>query len=183
MRATGSRMPLSAFVQPWQGVGYRTRPQGSPIAITDTRFAGTREGRWNRKGELAYYVASDVSVVVTEFARWLQDNAGGVPPQAREIFRLEIDLKAVIDLRQPNVQAALGITNLTDFMTYAKCQAYASMARVSGAEGILVPPMGALDKPDAWNLVVFLEPFGGNATFVQKADLINVVSVLPPPTP
>lgn len=176
-------MGLAELRRPWAGTGYRQRPQGSPFAITDTRFAGVREGRWNRKGERAFYVAGDVSVAITEFARWIQQEAGGVAPLAREIFRLELELSAVIDLRTPEAQLALGITGAMDFLTYEKCQAYAAMARINGAEGILVPPIGALDQPKAWNLVVFLEPFGGQAPFVKRAEVSNIVAVLPPASP
>lgn len=173
-------MPLSKFASSWQGTGYRSRPAGSPIGITDTRFAGTREGRWNREHEAAFYVSSDISIALTEFARWLKVDAGGVPPQSREIFELEIALNSVVDLRSAAVQTALGISKLADFTTIANCQAYASIARISSVEAMLVPPLGALDRADAWNLVVFLDRFGGQASFVTKAVHVNTVTVTPP---
>lgn len=176
-------MPLSKFASSWQGTGYRTSPAGSPIGITDTRFAGTREGRWNREGEAVFYISGDVSIALTEFARWLKVDAGGVPPQARDIYQFNLELDSVVDLRRADVQAALGISKPTAFTTYANCQAYASIARISSVEAILVPPLGALDRADAWNLVVFLDRFSGQASFVTKSVHVNTVTVAPPSPP
>lgn len=170
-------MPLSSFLEPWEGVGVRHRPQGSSVPVTSLRFAGLREGRWNRRGEKAFYVACDAAVALNEYARWIETEAGAIVPVAREFFRLHLRLSAVLDLRRDDVQAALSIEGPADFLSMAKCQAYAAMARTTDAKAILVPPIGALDRPDSWNLVVFVDRFDDQATFVSQVEFINVMQV------
>lgn len=170
-------MNLRQYLKPWQGTGYRHQPANSPYSVTDTRFLGITPGRWNRKGEKAYSVACDPAVSATEFARWLKTEAGAVTPNARDMFELEIKLERVLDLRDPQVQAALGIAGITDFSPWDHCQAFASMARISDAEAMLVPPMGTLDKPETWNLIVFTEAFNGTTSFVQQHRHVGVIQV------
>lgn len=172
-------MNLRQYLNPWQGTGYRHQPANSPYPVTDPRFLGINAGRWNRTGEKAYYVACDPSVMATEFARWLKTEAGAVVPSARDVFELDIKLDRVLDLRTSAVQAALGITSITDFFQWDHCQTYAAMARISDAEAILVPPMGTLDKPDTWNLIIFTEAFNGTTSFVQQYRHVNVILVKP----
>lgn len=172
-------MNLRQYQKPWQGTGYRHQPANSPYSVTDPRFLGISEGRWNRKGEKAYYVACDPSVMATEFARWLRSEAGSVPPSARDVFELVIKLDRVLDLRDPNVQAALGISSISDFFSWQHCQTYAAMARIVDAEAILVPPLGTLDKSETWNLIVFTEPFNGTISFVQQHRHVYVIQVTP----
>lgn len=172
-------MNLRQYLKPWQGTGYRHQPANSPYPVTDSRFLGMNAGRWSRKGEKAYYVACDPSVMATEFARWLKTEAGAVSPSARDVFELEIQLNRVLDLRDPQVQAALGITSVTDFFHVDHCQTYAAMARINDAEAILVPPMGTLDKPETWNLVVFTEAFNATTSFVQRHRHMATIEVKP----
>lgn len=172
-------MALQRFLQPWQGTGFRHQPQNSPFAVTDTRFLGQREGRWHRKGEHAFYLASDASVMATEFARWLGSEAGAIAPQARDVFELDVVLQRVLDLRDAQVQAALGISQIQAFFPWSHCQTYAALARIHNAQAILVPPIGTLDKPDTWNLVVFTEAFQRQTTFVQRVRHVGVIQVNP----
>lgn len=130
--------------------------------MLDTRFAGLAgDNRWNAAGQPTLYLASDLGVVLAEFARHLRDERGlsSRQSQARSVYRLGLRLSAVLDLRQPRVRGALGLQGgARRFLDRRVARATAQYVRTTTPiEAVLVPPMAFLDDPTRSNLVLFLE--------------------------
>ncbi|MGH2356108.1 MAG: RES family NAD+ phosphorylase [Chloroflexota bacterium] len=154
---------VAAFLQPWRGTGIRHIPANSPFGILDTRFAGlARDNRWNESGAPTFYVASDLSVAIAEFSRHMveeRDASGRRHVQERAIYRLDVHVQALLDLRDPKARRAIGLEGGEHgFLDVSVARATAGfLRRATAAEALLVPSMAFLDNPARWNLVLFLE--------------------------
>jgi hypothetical protein len=121
----------------------------------------TDEGRWNDRDRPTLYVASDVAVALTEFARHLESWPGAPPPPdgTRAVIEVRLDLPSVLDLRRADVVRALGVGDPP--LCFRDAALARSLARVlrerTTIAAIRTPPMAFLDAPDRWNLVVFHE--------------------------
>jgi RES domain-containing protein len=148
---------------PYQGQAFRHIPAGSPYDALDFRFAALAIGnRWNSPGEPTLYLASDGAVALAEFARHIKLSR---PPGiasfiiTRALFRLDIVLERVLDLRADDCLSALSLDGAPHcFLDVRVAQATANFIRATtDAQAILAPSMALLDQPDRWVLVVFLE--------------------------
>lgn len=164
---------VTPLLQPWSGTGFRHLPVGSSVDVLDTRFAGLSTGnRWNNAGDPTFYIAGDRAVAIGEFARHLQERfplTAGPAPVERALYRLDVRLRAMLDLRDPLVRAALGQTgDPHQFLDIAYARATANFVRrTTAAEAVLVPSMAFLDDASRWNLVLFLEKLPADlATFI-----------------
>ncbi len=154
---------LADHLRPWRGVGYRHIPEGSPYGVLDLRFAGlSAENRWNVPGEPTLYVAGDVGVAVAEFGRHYREHrtpALGRAVTRRALYRLEVRVSALLDLRMPAARRGLGLRGGTRrVLDVGVARATAQFVRhTTSAEALLVPSIPFLDDPERWNLVLFLE--------------------------
>jgi RES domain-containing protein len=154
---------VASHLHPWTGVGYRHIPVGASFGVLDTSFAGrSTDNRWNDAGDPTFYIAGDRAVAIAEFARHLREGfspALGPALTERSLYRLEVRLEAVLDLRDPRVRRSLGLSGDTErFLDLAYARATANFVRrTSEAEALLVPSMAFLDDSTRWNLVLFLE--------------------------
>lgn len=136
--------------------------------MLDLRFAGTSdENRWNDVGDRTLYCASDVGIALAQFGRHFRADRPprvGRPALAqqtveRQFFRLSV-MAELLDLRGQDVLSALSLKHAPRcFMSLAYARATARFIRTTTrAQGILVPPMAALDDAEhRWVLVLFLE--------------------------
>lgn len=156
-------MSLDSLWRPWRGFAFRHIPHGSPYDVLDFRFAASAsDNRWNFRGEATIYLASDSGVALAEFARHLKVNRPtGIAPRTikRSLFRLQVSLERVLDLRDVACVAALSLGEAPEcFLNKDVARATANFIRVTThAQAILVPSVALLDRPDCWILVVFLE--------------------------
>lgn len=147
----------------WSGVGYRHLPSGAGYDILDFRFAGlSADNRWNIPGEPTLYLAGDIGVTIAEFGRHFEENrTPGLAARTvnRTIYRLDILVEQLIDLRQAPVWAALSLMNAPFcFTDRAVARATARYLRhTTPAQALLVPSIALLDQLDRWVLVLFLE--------------------------
>ena len=154
---------LAAHIRPWGGVGVRHIPANSPFGVLDPRFAGrVGDNRWNQAGDPTFYIASDKSVALAEFARHFQERQDPALRRLaieRAVYRLEVHVRALLDLRDPTVRTALGLHGgVRRFLDVQVARATATFVRrTSSAEALLVPSDAFLDDPARWNLVLFLE--------------------------
>jgi hypothetical protein len=168
---------VTTHLRPWSGVAYRHIPTASRSGVLDTRFAAlARDNRWNEPGDATFSAASDHGVAMAEFGRHMaedRDAAGRLLVQERAVYRLEITLSAVLDLRQPMVRRALGLAGGPErFLDRAVARATAAFVRrTTAAEAVLVPSVAFLDDPDRWNVVLFLEKL--------PADLTSFITATP----
>jgi RES domain-containing protein len=156
---------LQSLVQPWAGYAVRHLPDtpGRAADPYDFSYCGrAAENRWNVAGEPTLYLAQEKDVALAEFARHLRvDRAAGLAAQTyrRKVYRFELRLGAVLDLRSHLVWQALSLQDAP------RCFAEKSVARATAqfirqttaAQAILVPSIAFLDDLEKWCLVVFLE--------------------------
>lgn len=175
-------MRLDKLLRPWSGLALRHIPATSTTDVLDTRFAGlSRENRWNDAGSPTFYLAGDEGVLIAEWARHFTVNrAPALQPHTieRAVYRLELDLHRVLDLRDPRVLDALSLTDAPAcFLERDIARATARFVRTTtGAEALLVPSVAFLDQPDRWCLVLFLEKLPPLPDLVTRVEPAGVLS-------
>jgi RES domain-containing protein len=174
--------PLADFVRPWAGTACRHIPDDSPFGVLDMRFAArARDNRWNRQGEPTLYLASDHDVLLAEFARHLRElrtveMRDGM--LARRIFDLDLTIARTLDLRDPQVCAALSLSGAPQcFLDHEIARATADfLRRTTAVEALLLPSMAFLDQPERWVMAIFLEKLPGGidqvVTVVTKDGIL-----------
>jgi RES domain-containing protein len=176
-------MALSAHLKSWSGVGLRHLPAGARYDVLDFRFAGRgADNRWNDPGDPTLYLAGDQGVLIAEWGRHFAINRDPLlKPLARErrVFRLDLALDQVIDLRTAPVWDELSLGNAPHcFLQLEVARATARFIRATtAAQGMLVPSMGFLDKLDRWCLVLFLEKLGGPKSFISSVTNTGVLQM------
>ncbi len=156
-------MALADFLQPWQGFGVRHIPDGSPYGVLDFRFSRrAKSNRWNLEGQPTLYLAGERDVALDEYAKHLQIDRSttlAAKTQIRRVWRLELALDYIIDLRTPQLWQELSLQNSPFcFLEIEQARAVAQLVRKTTiAQGILVPAMAFLDKPERWVIAIFLE--------------------------
>ena len=156
-------MVLDDLVTPWSGIAYRHLPAQSPYGILDFRFAGhAADNRWNDQGAPTLYLAGDIGVAIAEFGRHFEQNrtpalAGAVA--ARTVYRLDLAIDRVLDLRDAQLWQALSLTNAPQcFLDKSIARATANFLRATTtAQAVLVPSVAFLDQLDRCVLALFLE--------------------------
>ncbi|MFT4040176.1 MAG: RES family NAD+ phosphorylase [Thermomicrobiales bacterium] len=156
-------MGIERHLQRWSGAALRHIPAGSSFGVLDFRYAGrSADNRWNHQGSPTLYLAGDEGVLIAEWGRHFTAQRTPELPRLtveRQVFRLELSLAAVIDLRSPAVCTELSLANAPYCFTDVNiARATAQFVRMtSPAQAVLVPSLGFLDDPARWCLVVFLE--------------------------
>lgn len=126
--------------RPWSGEAFRhVAEKRDPLSGAGARSLG---GRWNPAESFAtIYLALDRETVEREFLR-LVKRAGSAPEDflPRRLYRFEVDVQALLDLRAGESRSKVGITDesVSGADTRA-CQAVGEAAHYLGREGILAP--------------------------------------------
>jgi RES domain-containing protein len=171
-------MALDDLITSWSGIAYRHLPAQSPYSVLDFRFAGrSADNRWNDQGASTLYLAGDVGVIIDEFGRhFAQSRAQGLRSgvTARRVYRLDLALDGVLDLRDPQLWQVLSLQNAPYcFLDRSIARATANFLRsATSALALLVPSMAFLDQLDRWVLAVFLEKLPADVSqFVRSVDV------------
>src|SRR6266511_1404509 len=127
---------VSSFV----GEGYRHMGPGYPPLSGEG--ARVRGGRWNPPNSFpTLYLALDLETLGAEFHRAAERE--GLQPEAllpRRVYRYEIRLAAVLDLRDARALDAAGLTDADiESDDLRACQAVGEAGHYLGSEGILAP--------------------------------------------
>ncbi len=166
---------LADLVVSWSGELLRHRPKASRRSVLDETYLGiAADNRWSAAGVRAWYFASDRAVVTAEFARHIEADvpAGYAVRLERSVFRVPVTLERVLDLRDPLVVAAMGAAAIHDWiLDLAATQTAAAylLAHVNGLQGLLVPSVAFLDRPDRFNVVVYRDAIDPATVFGQPA--------------
>jgi RES domain-containing protein len=174
---------VARFLHPWRGTAIRHISAGSPFDVLDTRFAGlAAENRWNEAGEPTFYLAGDLGVALAEYAHHLGDDVGfaGTPPvYERAVYQVDLQLAAILDLRESHVRSAIGLRGgVRRFLDRDVARTTARfLRRTTSAEGILVPSVAFLDEPARWNLVVFLDKLPADVAKFMTARFYRTVRI------
>lgn len=146
----------------WSGSAYVHLPahvDAGTVRAAD--LVNTAQRRWNGEGRPTLYLACDPAGAISEFARHLEpDGDTGEPPKDdRALLRMDLSLDRVLDLRDPATLAALGVDGAPlRFMDEEVARALSDRLRDDlRPDGLLVPPMAFLDRPERWDLVLFAE--------------------------
>jgi RES domain-containing protein len=171
-------VPLDQHVVAWSGVGYRHLPAGMSYDVLDVRFAGqATDSRWNVPGEPTLYIAGGIGVAIAEFTRHFQERrAPGLAARTvtRTVYRLDVQIDRLIDLRQAAVWATLSLANAPAcFMDRTIARATAQFVRhTTPAQALLVPSVAFLDDLARWVLVLFLEKLPADPRqFIHGVDV------------
>jgi len=124
------------------------------------------KGRFHVRALGISYLAGSPTTAWREVtARW------GADPAAFVMVEIEVTLKDVLDLTDPAVHSALGITEAELVATdYDACQKLAERLGPDGPEAIWT--YSAADQPDGRQLVVFLDR-------LRSGSSIRIVSIRP----
>jgi RES domain-containing protein len=156
-------MTFHGHLRPWSGAALRHIPADSPFGVLDFRFAGRgADNRWNEPGQPTLYLAGDEGVLIAEWGRHFATNRTDRLRQLtvqRSVYRLDLSLDHVLDVRDRAVCAALALdTAPSCFLDRGVARATAHFVRSATAtQALLVPSLGFLDDLERWCLVVFLE--------------------------
>ena len=113
----------------------------------------TDGNRWSQVGEPTVYLAGDPSLALAEFARHAPSK--GAPEGV--IWTVTVRLVAAVDLRDRARADGLG-DGQGRWLDRGWCRSIAARLRASGAcDGLVVPSAAMLDRPERWNLVVFVD--------------------------
>jgi RES domain-containing protein len=175
---------LADHIRPWTGTAFRHIPADAGYDVRDLRFAGRRSnGRWHWQGQPTLYLASDSAGAVTEFARHLAVDRGGLPMTARRaIYELGVRLQRTIDLQAPQVLRLIGRDDAPEcWLDTRIARAVATFFRDSlDLQGLLVPSVGHLDDAHRFNVVCFLENLPDTPrSFLPSARRRTTVTVEP----
>lgn len=141
-----------------------TLPNQSPTA------ANTKGARWNPAGVPAVYLSIERDTALAEGAYLV-----GVQPQPitgmRHIHEVELSLRRVLDLRDPTVRRALGLSD-ADLRSsdQSACRTVGGTAEWLGVDALIVPSA----RTDGANLVVFERRTGPDFSLrVLKTDPVE----------
>jgi RES domain-containing protein len=175
---------LRDFLVPWSGSAYRHIPAGAQADVLDFRALGwSADNRWNFLGERTLYLASDRAVAIAEFGRhYREDTSAGLqaPMVPRQIYRLQIEIQHLLDLRDPALLELLAIDSPPyRLLDRRVARAIAHYLRfVTAAQAILVPSVAFLDDVTRWVGVLFLEKLpddpGAFVTAVEPAGVFRL---------
>jgi hypothetical protein len=119
------------------------------------------------------YLASDQAVALAELARHLREERSRETVSGvleRQVFRLDLEIDSLFDLRDPAVTRELSLRNAPAcFLDRQAARAVALFLRkTTSAHALLVPSIAFLDDPERWILVLFLEKLPSDADgFIQ----------------
>ncbi|MGB8702536.1 MAG: RES family NAD+ phosphorylase [Thermosynechococcaceae cyanobacterium] len=156
---------LQPLVGPWSGYAVRHIPDtpGRSDDIYDFSYAGrSTENRWNVAGEPTLYLAKEKNVALAEYARHFQINRTlglAAKTYRRKVYRFEVALDHVLDLRDQSVCSALSLLDAPIcFKDKNVARATAGFIRkTTTVQAILVPSVAFFDDLEQWCLVLFLE--------------------------
>jgi RES domain-containing protein len=167
-------LTLDAYLHPWIGSALRHVSASHDVDPLDFSWAGRSSlNRWNGPDQPTLYLAGDESVLITEWGRhfYTQSTPGAeYRTQQRRVLRFHLAIDHMLDLRDQAIWNELSLDDAP------ACFLNISMARVisdfirttTAAQGLIVPPVGLLDQPNRWNLVLFLEKLPEPARFVTR---------------
>jgi RES domain-containing protein len=159
----------------------RHRPASSTRSVLDDEYLGQApDHRWSRFGTRAYYLAADIGVIVAEYGRHIAIELfeGRSERLARAVFRVPIRLERILDLTDPGSIEAMGAKPINEWiLSLPATQAAASylLEQVADLQGLLVPSVAFLDRPDRANLVIYRDRIDLAAAFGEPVHIRDLV--------
>jgi RES domain-containing protein len=153
------RRGLEALVQPFGGRVHCHVPMDVPFSYDALARPDDGRDRWGASGTRTVYLAGDAGVALAEYARHRQV---GSPGDSRCLCSFLIQAVSVLDLRASEVMRLLGRSATgPGFLDRQEARAVSGAVRDAGVcQGLIVPSMAYLDRPERFNLVLFVEHLG-----------------------
>jgi RES domain-containing protein len=154
-----ARDRLADLVAPFSGTVFCHVPADRPFDAGALARPDDGRDRWGTPGCRTVFLAADPAIALAEYARHRPPNGAS---DERRIVCLRLAVVNVLDLRAPTVAellaASIGERRLVDRET---ARAVAADIRQTGVcQGLLVPSMAFLDRPERFNVVLFAEQLG-----------------------
>lgn len=153
------RSTLEPLLRPFSGEVFCHAPADRAFVLGALARADDGHDRWSTGGTRTAYLAGDAWTAIAEFARHGQSDG---PPDDRRLVRLRLAAVTTIDLRGATTRAALGITDGPGAFLDRRCarELSAEIRSAGACEGLIVPSMAFLDRPERFNVVLFCEAIG-----------------------
>jgi hypothetical protein len=115
--------------------------------------------RWGGPGRRTVFLASDSTVALAEYARQREP---GAPDDRRCLYTLRLQAVATLDLRSRAVLETLGLEGSSRvFIDRVVARQVATAIRDADlCQGLIVPSVAFLDRPERFNVVLFAERLG-----------------------
>jgi hypothetical protein len=150
---------LEDLVEPFGGRVHCHAPADRPFSYEALCRPDDGRDRWGAPGARTVDLAGDPAVALAEYARQRQP---GAPADSRCIWTFRLGAVTVLDLRRPAVTDCLGLDRgARVFLDRQLSRAVSGTIRATGlCQGLLVPSMAFLDRPERFNVVLFGEQLG-----------------------
>ena len=167
-----------ALLASFRGIAWCHVPADQPVELERLVTVDGDDDRWNRPGQPTVYLATEPALALAELARHLEPG-GTAEPIRRRLLGLKLEIDELVDLRRPDVRAALdGPEAVEAFRDRDVAREVAERARTGRhAHGLLVPSMAFLDEPERANLVLFVDNLGGDFPALVR-DCVEAGSVV-----
>lgn len=147
-----SAAELADLSMPFGGTAYYASTE--PVLAAED-LVTTDGNRWSQVGEPTVYLAGDPALALAEFARHApqEDEPHGV------IWTVKLRLASLVDLRDMETRRTVTPeAEPASWLDRNWCRSIAGRLRASGdCDGLVVPSAAMLDRPERWNLVVFVD--------------------------
>ena len=153
------RGQLEDLVQPFGGRVHCHAPADRPFSHAALCRPDDGRDRWGGPGLRTVDLAGDPAVALAEYARRREP---GAPGDSRCIWTFRLGAVTVLDLRRTAVTDSLRLEpGARLFLDRHVSRATSQAIRATGlCQGLLVPSMAFLDRPERFNVVLFGEILG-----------------------
>jgi hypothetical protein len=174
-------MPIGDFARPWSDTALRHRPSSSSRSILDDEYLGQQhDNRGSGVGVRAWSFASDIGLVVGEYGRHVEVDLpdGQSERLARSVYKVPIAMDRVLYLTDPATVAAMGAQPINSWLWNLRATQSAArylLEQVPDLQGLVVPSVAFLDRPDRPNIVVYRDRVDPAAVFGTPAFVRDIV--------
>jgi hypothetical protein len=157
--SASARRHLEGQIQPFGGVVHCHVPRDRPFSYSVLARADDGRDRWGTSGMRTVSLAGDPAVALAEYAR---HRDRGAPADSRCLCSFRLQAVSVLDLRIATVLELLGLQpGAAQFLDRQVARRVSRAVRDSRlCEGLIVPSMAYLDRPERFNLMLFVERLG-----------------------
>ena len=174
-------MPVADVVRPWSGTALRHQPASSLRSVLDDEYLGQQhDARWSEFGVRAWYFAADIGLIVAEYGWHIAVDLpdGHVERLERSVYQVEITLDRVLDLTDAATVGAMGAGPIDSWILNLPATQSAArylLEQVPDLQGLLVPSVAFLDRPDRHDTVVYRDRVDPAVVFGSPTHVRDIV--------
>jgi RES domain-containing protein len=158
--SASGRRRLEDLVRPFGGLVHCHVPMDRPFSYAALARPDDGRDRWGASGTRTVYLAGDPAVALAEYAR---HRDVGAPAERRCLCSFRLQAVSVLDLRAGEAIRILGPSSAAAFLDRQEARRVSRAVRETGVcQGLIVPSMAYLDRPERLNVVLFVERLGAD---------------------